>query len=200
VVLRPRAPHQSAPELEQLQDLGLHHVEIAWQDHRDWPAECSRLIRAFPSLALGAASLCTREAIRAAVEAGFRYGVSPILDASLLEEVRGTGFTLVPGVMTPSEVHRARSWGCSVVKLFPAASVGSGHWRRLRDPLGGNLPFCIAAGGLAPNDVGRWLDDGVDAVALGSALLAAFTPSGEGGVATRFDPSPLRALLATLRR
>jgi 2-dehydro-3-deoxyphosphogluconate aldolase/(4S)-4-hydroxy-2-oxoglutarate aldolase len=56
------------------------------------------------------------------------------------------------------------------VKLFPAVSVGIDHWRRLREPLGTPLPFCIAAGGLGPADVASWLAAGVDAVALGSAL------------------------------
>ena len=36
---------------------------------------------------------------------------------------------LVPGVMSPSEVHQARRLGCRIVKLFPAVSVGISHWR-----------------------------------------------------------------------
>jgi hypothetical protein len=77
---------------------------------------------------------------------------------------------LVPGVMSSSEVHQARRLGCRIVKLFPAVSVGIKHWRRLREPLGVPLPFCIAAGGLKPADVLPWLAAGVDAVALGSGL------------------------------
>jgi 2-keto-3-deoxy-6-phosphogluconate aldolase len=33
------------------------------------------------------------------------------------------------------------------------------------------LPFCIAAGGLAADDVDEWLAAGVDAVALGASLV-----------------------------
>jgi hypothetical protein len=90
---------------------------------------------------------------------------------------------LVLGVMTPTEVQRACSWGARLVKLFPAISLGLCYWLRLRDPLGGELPFAIAAGGLGPADVRPWLLADVDAVALGSALL---------------DPEPLRTLIATL--
>ena len=72
--------------------------------------------------------------------------------------------------MSPSEVHGARRRGCAVVKLFPAVSVGREYWRRLREPLGTPLPFCIAAGGLQRQDVLPWLQAGVDAVALGSGL------------------------------
>jgi 2-dehydro-3-deoxyphosphogluconate aldolase / (4S)-4-hydroxy-2-oxoglutarate aldolase len=95
--------------------------------------------------------------------------VSPILDAELLQRARRLGLVLVPGVLSPSEVHQARQLGCRLVKLFPAASVGPDYWRRLRQPLGG-LPACIAAGGLAPADVEPWLQAGVDAVALGGGL------------------------------
>jgi 2-dehydro-3-deoxyphosphogluconate aldolase/(4S)-4-hydroxy-2-oxoglutarate aldolase len=56
------------------------------------------------------------------------------------------------------------------VKLFPAATLGPGYSGRLRAPLGESLPFCVAAGGLRPEDVPVWLEAGVDAVALGSSL------------------------------
>ena len=115
----------------------------------------------------------------AAAVAGFRYAVSPILE-QLLSAPRAAGLALVPGVMTPSEVHRARSWGCSIVKLFPAATLGPHYWSRLRGPLGESLPFCIAAGGLDAADVLPWLKAGVGAVALGSRL--AETHSGVDGL------------------
>ncbi len=96
--------------------------------------------------------------------------MSPILDPALVQQARAAAFTLVPGVMTPSEVHRARQLGCAVVKLFPAVTLGRGYWRRLQAPLGGQLPLCIAAGGLGPADVPPWLEAGVDAVALGGSM------------------------------
>jgi 2-dehydro-3-deoxyphosphogluconate aldolase/(4S)-4-hydroxy-2-oxoglutarate aldolase len=131
--------------------------------------ESAALLEAFPSLLLGAASLHSLEGLEAARQAGFSYGVSPILDQELCHRA-GEDLVLVPGVMTPTEVHHARGMGCRLVKLFPAASLGPGYWRRLAAPLGEPLPFCIAAGGLGPQDVPQWLAAGVDAVALGSAL------------------------------
>jgi len=88
-------------------------------------------------------------------------------------------------------VHRARCWGSRMVKLFPAAPLGPQYWRRLRDPLGEPMPFCIAAGGLGPGDVLPWLAAGVDAVALGSSL------PGEAG---RLDGQPIRELLGALSK
>lgn len=188
MVLRHREPSLLVPQLEKLRDLGLWHVEIAWGPGADWISQCRQLIASFPELRLGAASICSQAALEGVLEAGFSYGVSPILDSGLLARSAEVGFALVPGVMTATEVNRARTLGCPIVKLFPATTVGIGYWRRLRDPLGPPLPFCIAAGGLAPSDVCPWLEAGVDAVALGASLVG-----GAQGAA-----EPLRQLLAAL--
>jgi 2-dehydro-3-deoxyphosphogluconate aldolase/(4S)-4-hydroxy-2-oxoglutarate aldolase len=195
-VLRPQDPALLAPLLERLQDLGLLHVEIAWQPGPGW-VEASRELRAsFPALHLGAASICSLEALRSVEAAGFDYAVSPILDRALLQRAQATGLTLVPGVMTPTEVHQARAWGSGIVKLFPASSVGPGYWPRLMAPLGTPLPFCIAAGGLGPADVEPWLAAGVDAVALGSGLFQV----ADGASIGSLDLLPLQRLLVRLGR
>lgn len=194
LVFRPEAPLQLAPLLEQLQGLGLVHVEIACLPTAEWSRQCRILIQTFPALRLGAASIVSSEALGCVVQAGFAYGVSPILDRELQERAAGEGFLLVPGAMTPSEVHAASRWGPGIVKLFPAAPLGAAYWSRLRDPLGGALPFCIAAGGLSLADVRPWLASGVDAVAVGSRWLeVGAMKAGETG-----DLEPLRALLAAL--
>jgi 2-dehydro-3-deoxyphosphogluconate aldolase/(4S)-4-hydroxy-2-oxoglutarate aldolase len=162
-----------------LRDLGLHHVEIAWRPGPEWIEQCRELGRRFPTLALGAASVCDEAGVKASAAAGFRYAVSPVLERSLIEAAARLDLALVPGVMTPSEVHRARSWGCGIVKLFPAATLGPSYWSRLRGPLGEALPFCIAAGGIRPEEVWRWLEAGVDAVALGSSLGGDLAPLAE---------------------
>jgi len=186
VVLRPAEPLAALAQLEQLHSLGLVHVEIAWQPSAHWSRQMGSLIDRFPDLQLGAASICEARAVADAAAAGCRYAVSPVLDAALQRQAAAADLLLVPGVMTASEVHRARQLGCPVVKLFPAVSVGPQHWRRLRQPLGDPLPFCIAAGGLTPVDVLPWLAAGLDAVALGSGL---------GDLA---EPGPWRELLEAL--
>lgn len=172
IVLRPSEPLQALPTLQRLQSLGLIHVEIAWQPVPGWSDQMAQLIARFPALELGAASVCEPQGVADAGAAGCRYAVSPVLDADLQRQASALDLVLVPGVMTASEVHQARRLGCPIVKLFPAVSVGRDHWRRLREPLGRPLPFCIAAGGLKPGDVLPWLEAGVDAVALGSGLGA----------------------------
>lgn len=185
VVLRAEQPIALEARLERLAQLGVRHVELAWTPHRHWVDQVSALASRFPALLLGAASLCSPAAVQQAAQAGLAYGVSPILDGALHQQACHQGLALVPGVMTPSEVHQARALGCPLVKLFPAVQLGLPYWRRLRQPLG-PLPGCIAAGGLAVADVEPWLEAGVDAVALG------------GGLATEADWEALAALVARL--
>jgi 2-dehydro-3-deoxyphosphogluconate aldolase/(4S)-4-hydroxy-2-oxoglutarate aldolase len=164
--------------------LCIRHIEIAWQSGPRWIRECRELISSFPALALGAASVRGPEGLEAAREAGLRYAVSSVFDPELCHAA-GRDLVLVPGVMTFTEIWRARALGCRLVKLFPAAMLGPHYWRRLSAPLGAPLPFCIAAGGLGVADVLPWCAAGVDAVALGEGagassamrqLLAALTP------------------------
>ena len=180
LVLRPECPLHASPLLASLQDLGFVHVELAWRSGPRWVEQCRQLKDQFPRLQLGAASLCTTTALQSAAAAGLSYGVSPILDPAMIRLAAQLQFTLVPGVYSPTEVDRARQWGSAIVKLFPACSLGPGYWRRLREPLGEPLPFCIAAGGLQIDDVRPWLAAGVDAVALGSSLITPSSPLSSG--------------------
>ncbi|SBO43622.1 2-dehydro-3-deoxyphosphogluconate aldolase [Cyanobium sp. NIES-981] len=189
MVLRAEQPLELVPRLTALAALGLRHVEIAWQNHPRWVAQCLELRHVFPQLRLGAASVCSLPALQMVQEAGLSFAMSPVLSPELWCEARRSGLALVPGVYTPSEVQQARALGCPAVKLFPASALGPHYWRQLRAPLG-DLPFCIAAGGLRPADVLPWLDAGVEAVALGGGL------DGPGGVEClrsllgRLPPSP----------
>lgn len=175
VVLRAYDPLELAEPLERLQSLGVQQVEIAWSGHPQWIPHCAGLRQRFPQLQLGAASVLDCAGLEAAAAAGLAYVVSPVLDRQLVDRARQLKLPLVPGVLSPTEVHQARLWGCSLVKLFPAVTLGKAYWQRLAGPLGGTarMPHCIAAGGLRPDDVEPWLEAGVDAVALGGALTHA---------------------------
>ncbi|MFM1811530.1 MAG: hypothetical protein RLZZ336_468 [Cyanobacteriota bacterium] len=170
VVLRADQPLDLSATLERLQDCGVRHVEVAWSPGcPDWARQCRQLVAAFPELCLGAASVCGRAALEAVANAELRFAVSPVFQPDLLHYAAHLGLTLVPGVFSPTEVCDAIALGCTMVKLFPAISVGPAYWRRLAGPLG-PLPFCIAAGGLGPVDLPAWLSAGVDAVAIGGEL------------------------------
>ena len=186
-VLRPESLQQARLQLQKLQQAGLVHAELAVDPTPAWVEMARELVQMFPALRLGAASVRCSAGLEVALQAGLGYVVSPILDRDLLEQAAAAAITLVPGVLSPTEIAAAVRWGASAVKLYPAASLGPGYWRALAGPLR-PLPFCIAAGGLAPGDATAWYEAGVDAIALGSCLFRG----------DRLDPS-LSQLVVTLR-
>ena len=77
----------------------------------------------FPELIAGAGSVLTTDAVDKALSCGAVFAVSPCLDPLLVEHCYKKGVPYVPGIATPSELFTALKM-CSVIKVFPAASLG----------------------------------------------------------------------------
>jgi 2-dehydro-3-deoxyphosphogluconate aldolase/(4S)-4-hydroxy-2-oxoglutarate aldolase len=157
-------------QVQQLHAAGLRHLEVAWLDQPGWMGFMRRVQDHCPELHLGAASVTVTKALNDLSRLDLSYAMAPCWCPELVEQARGLGVLLVPGVFSPTEVHQAMQFGCRVVKLFPAVNLGPGYWGRLQAPLG-PLPFVIAAGGLEVGDLPVWLEAGHGAVALGRRVV-----------------------------
>lgn len=179
IVLRPRESDLLGPflqsllcqRLDQLVDLGVQHIEIAWVDHARWSALIAAIRLRHPTLQLGVASVTSQRGLQAVIDLDLPYAMSPLLDQGLVSMAHQHHCCLVPGVMTPTEIRQAWVLGCHVVKLFPAVVLGLDYYRQISAPMG-DLPFMIAAGGLSVADLDPWLSAGYDAIALGRAVLS----------------------------
>jgi len=156
--------------VKQLHAAGLRHLEVAWVDQPGWMGFIQRVQDHCPGLNLGAASVTVSKALNDLSRLDLSYAMAPCWCPELVEQARGLGVLLVPGVFSPTEVYQAKRFGCRVVKLFPAANLGPCYWSRLQAPLG-LLPFVIAAGGLEVSDLPIWLEAGHGAVALGRRVV-----------------------------
>ena len=172
-------------QVQQLHAAGLRHLEVAWLDQPGWIGFMQRVQDNCPELNLGAASVTVAKALNDLSRLDLSYAMAPCWCPELVEQARGLGVLLVPGVFSPTEVHQAMRFGCRVVKLFPAVNLGPGYWGRLQAPLG-PLPFVIAAGGLEVGDLPVWLKAGHGAVALGRRVVG--------------SPPAFQALLAWLHQ
>lgn len=102
---------------------GLNVMEITFRTAA--AAESIRRIRQeLPPMAIGAGTLLTAENVKAAVEAGAQFGVSPGLNETVLTAASRAQMPFFPGVMTPTEVDRALNLGCKYLKFFPAEPAG----------------------------------------------------------------------------
>lgn len=95
---------------------------------------------------IGVGTLTAPEEFVAARDAGAVFGVSPGLTDALIAASKSSGLALLPGVMTPSEVMKAREAGFRELKLFPAMQAGGvGMLNAIAGPLG-DVTFCPTGG------------------------------------------------------
>jgi 2-dehydro-3-deoxyphosphogluconate aldolase/(4S)-4-hydroxy-2-oxoglutarate aldolase len=99
-----------------------------------------------PDAVVGVGTISRAEHFEQAIEAGARFGVSPGLSRELIEAAHASRLPLLPGVMTPSDVIRARNAGFSELKLFPAQQAGGiGMLKALSGPFP-DVTFCPTGG------------------------------------------------------
>jgi len=134
------------------------------------------LARALPAALVGAGTVLDVATARAAVGAGARFVVSPILSDALLEEATRHDVPMIPGCFSPTEIIKAVDAGASLVKVFPATSLGPGYIKDLRGPF--PTLDLIPTGGVTPDNAGDWIRAGAAAVGVGTALLDAAAIAG----------------------
>lgn len=117
---------------------------------------------------IGVGTALTVEDVRASEQAGASFAVSPSTDAAAIRAARDADMVSMPGAATPTEIVTAVSAGADLVKLFPASLWGIDSFRHLRAPLP-EVGF-VPSGGVAVEDVPRWLAAGAVAVGIGSWL------------------------------
>ena len=195
VVLRPQPddlatslrPRPMLGLIEQLVQAGVRHVECAWSASPGWRELILELNLCFSGLSLGAASVTSPDALAAVAELRLAYAMTPCWNPAMQRQALDFNQLLIPGVFSPTEVQQACEFGCRIVKLFPASTLGIDYWHQLTAPFL-ETPFVIAAGGLKVADLSGWLAAGHDAVALGRGLV----------VDGRIDPA-LRSWLSSSR-
>ena len=121
--------------------------------------------------AVGAGTVLDEAAARAVIDAGARFVVSPTLDHAVIRACRERAVPCMPGAFTPTEILEAWRAGASLVKLFPAASLGPDFIRDVLAP----LPFLrlVPSGGVTLENAAEWIRAGAAAVSVGGALLRA---------------------------
>ena len=125
-----------------------------------------------PEMIAGAGTILTADQVRAAKEAGARFGVAPGMNAKVLAAAREVGLPFAPGIATPSDIEAALEFDCRLLKFFPAEpSGGLSYLNSIAAPyLHFGLQF-MPLGGLNPTNMASYLRDPKIA-ALGGSWLA----------------------------
>jgi len=129
----------------------------------------SELHRRFPTLNVGAGTVCTSAELTIALEAGASFIVTPIIDESVITTCVEKGIPVFPGAYTPTEIFKAWSLGASAVKVFPASQLGVQYVKDLSGPL--PQIKLVPTGGVSQANIRSFFAAGVAGVGMGSALL-----------------------------
>jgi 2-dehydro-3-deoxyphosphogluconate aldolase/(4S)-4-hydroxy-2-oxoglutarate aldolase len=121
-----------------------------------------------PDLRLGAGTVVDGPTAAACIDAGAAFVVSPVLRRDVLTVCRERGVPSMPGCFSATEILDAWDAGASIVKVFPATSLGPGYVKDLRGPLP-HLKL-MPTGGVTVENAAEWIRAGAVSVGVGSAL------------------------------
>ena len=103
-------------------DAGLRVIEVGFRTS-EAPQAVSRM-RSETQLTVVAGTLTSIKAVDQAIDAGAHWGIAPNYDSSVLDHAQARGFSLVPGIATPTELGDAVRRGLSYVKVYPVSALG----------------------------------------------------------------------------
>jgi 2-dehydro-3-deoxyphosphogluconate aldolase / (4S)-4-hydroxy-2-oxoglutarate aldolase len=131
-------------------------------------AAISSLSASFPSALVGAGTVMSASDARAALDAGARFLLSPVLRPEVVAAAHAAGAAAIPGAFTPTEIDACLRAGADLVKLFPADRLDPADLRVLLAALPG-APL-VPTGGISAAAAAEWLNAGAVAVGVGGAL------------------------------
>jgi 2-dehydro-3-deoxyphosphogluconate aldolase / (4S)-4-hydroxy-2-oxoglutarate aldolase len=103
-----------------------------------------------------------------AIQAGARFLVTPNFNPAVISVARAHRVPIFCGAMTPTEIFSAYQAGAEVIKVFPAATLGSGYFKELRGPFP-DIPL-MATGGITVENAPDFFAAGATALGVGSSL------------------------------
>jgi 2-dehydro-3-deoxyphosphogluconate aldolase/(4S)-4-hydroxy-2-oxoglutarate aldolase len=119
--------------------------------------------------ALGAGTILDPATARAAILAGARFIVGPVLNPAVIDLCHECDIAVMPGCFSPTEIFTAWNAGADIVKVFPATALGPAYFRDLRGPWP-DIKL-MPTGGVTLQNAGDWIAAGAAAIGAGTALV-----------------------------
>jgi 2-dehydro-3-deoxyphosphogluconate aldolase/(4S)-4-hydroxy-2-oxoglutarate aldolase len=148
---------------------GLSTVEISFT-HPAAPRQLAGMVAAAQGrLNIGAGTVTTLERLAAAKAAGATFVVTPALDPEVAAATLGAKLPFFPGAYTPTEIMAAHRMGATMVKLFPAVTLGPAFLGQFKAAL--PEVRLLPTGGIACAKIPEWKRAGADGLGLGGSLF-----------------------------
>ena len=120
-------------------------------------------------LNVGAGTVCNTDDLDLAIMAGSQFIVTPILDPDVIRTCVSKGIPVFPGAYTPTEIYQAWKLGASMVKVYPATSLGPDYIKDVKAPL--NKIKLLPTGGINLDNIQTFIKAGADGLGIGSQLF-----------------------------
>ena len=114
---------QAVPTAKALLKGGITAMEITFRTAAA-KESIAKVAKEVPEMIVGAGTVVNVQQLHDAVEAGAKFIVSPGTDAEIIKEAAKLDVTMMPGVVTPSEIMVGLGLGIKVFKFFPAETFG----------------------------------------------------------------------------
>jgi 2-dehydro-3-deoxyphosphogluconate aldolase/(4S)-4-hydroxy-2-oxoglutarate aldolase len=125
----------------------------------------------FPSLNIGAGTVCDKNDLKRAVKAGASFIVTPVVDEKVIKKCVKWGIPIFPGAFSPLEIYTASKYGATGVKVFPANHLGPSY---IKDVL---APFqhlkLYPTGGVNLENISAYFKAGAKGLGMGGTLFLA---------------------------
>jgi 2-dehydro-3-deoxyphosphogalactonate aldolase len=168
-ILRGLTPERAPETGATLVAAGFRTIEVPLNSPQ--PFDTIRLLaQAHPDCLVGAGTVLTPVEVDRVHDAGGRLVVAPNCDAVVIRRALEKGMRVLPGVGTATEAFAAVAAGATELKLFPAATYGSGHLRALKSVLPKHVKV-FPVGGIGSQDIAEWLVSGADGFGFGGELF-----------------------------
>lgn len=125
----------------------------------------------YPSLNIGAGTVCDKNDLKRAVKAGASFIVTPVVDEKVIKKCVKWGIPIFPGAFSPLEIYTASKYGATGVKVFPANHLGPSY---IKDVL---APFqylkLYPTGGVNMENISAYFKAGAKGLGMGGTLFLA---------------------------
>jgi len=118
---------------------------------------------------IGAGTVCTLDDLDAALSAGARFIVTPIVNADVIRQCNQAQVPVIPGGFTPTEIYNAWQLGADMVKVFPANQFGPGYIKDIKGPL--NQIKLIPTGGITIDNLPEYHKNGAYGFGIATPLF-----------------------------
>lgn len=169
-VVRAESKEQGEKIIDAIVKGGINFIEITMTvpGAIDIIKELTKKYENNKEIVIGAGTVLDPETARMAILAGAKYIVSPSLNADTIKMCNRYRIAVMPGIMTVKEAVEALELGVDVLKVFPGNAFGPSIIKAFKGPL--PQANFMPTGGVAIDNVDKWLASGAVALGTGSNL------------------------------